>query len=71
MGKTLIGKIIYYWIFVLGGGFFAYLLGYPINEGFEIIKLLAILSLVYWGLAFLKMAGEKKRAERGEKGGKK
>jgi hypothetical protein len=69
MGNSLPAKLIYYWIFILGGIMFAYLLKLTTN-GKDVIILLVVLSLVYWGMEFLRFRGRQKRGEQGDGNGK-
>jgi cytochrome c biogenesis protein CcdA len=53
MGSGLASKMIYYWIFILGGLTITYLLKI-VTEGMDFIIMLISLTLVYWGIEFLK-----------------
>lgn len=60
MGKSLAGNIIYYWIFVIGAMFFGHIFNL-FHEPKDYIVFLIIVTLIYWGIAFLRFAGNKKR----------
>lgn len=53
MGNGLASKLIYYWIFVLGGLTISYLLKI-LTEGKDFIVMLIVLTLVYWGIEFMR-----------------
>lgn len=61
MGNSLPAKLIYYWIFVLGGLTIAYLLKIS-TDGKDMIVLLVALTLVFWGMEFMRFRGRQKRA---------
>ena len=61
MGNSLPAKLIYYWIFVLGGLTIAFLLKIS-TDGKDMIVLLIALTLVYWGMEFMRFRGRQKRA---------
>lgn len=67
MGKTLYSKLIYYWIFIFGGLTFSYLLGL-LDDGIDFIILMVALTLVYWGMEFLKARNRQKRGVEPAKG---
>jgi len=73
MGSGLASKLIYYWIFVLGGLTITYLLKI-VTESTDFIIMLISLTLVYWGIEFLKFRKMRKSggqpANRGKSGGK-
>lgn len=60
MGNGIIGKMLYFWIFVLGGCFVAKLLGFA-DDDKMMIQFFIALSLVYivWNVA--RSRGRKKR----------
>ena len=62
MGNGIIGKFLYFWIFVLGGCFIARVLGFADKDRSMIIFFVA-LALVYivWNIA--RSLGRKKREE--------
>lgn len=60
MGNTILGKVIYYWIFIIGGMFISRLFGMP-QDAKTTIVFLVILTCFYWGLAFLRASGKKRR----------
>lgn len=60
MGGTLYSKLIYYWIFIFGGLTVSYLLRL-LNDGMDFIILMVALTLVYWGMEFLKARNQKRR----------
>ena len=62
MGNTIFAKMIYFWIFILGGMFFTYILGFA-RDPADFIVILLSLSLVYWGLAFVRFKGQQKREQ--------
>lgn len=64
MGGSLYSKLIYYWIFIFGGLTVSYLLN-MLQEGMDFIILLVALTLVYWGMEFLKARRRQKRGEAG------
>ncbi len=66
MGNGLASKLIYYWIFVLGGLTISYLLHF-LTEGMDFIILLIALTLVYWGMEFMKYRRQQKRGQQSEK----
>lgn len=53
MGNGLASKMIYYWIFVLGGLSISYVLKI-LTEGMDFIIMLITLTLIYWGIEFMK-----------------
>ena len=63
MGNGVIGKILYFWIFILGGLFFAKVLGFAKDDKSTIVFLIAI-SLVYIVFQIFRTLGKKKRAEK-------
>ncbi len=68
MGKTAIAKMIYFWVFILGGTFIAYLLGIARSSSDMIIMLLA-LSAFYWAVTLARVMGEKRRGVKNENRG--
>lgn len=62
MGNSLLSKVIYFWIFIIGGMFIAKLFGFS-YEVKDTIIFLIILSCFYWGFAFLRAQGKKKRGK--------
>ena len=60
MGNGLASKLIYYWIFVLGGLTISFLLKI-LTEGKDFIIMLIALTLVYWGIEFMRF----KKQQRG------
>lgn len=60
MGSSLYSKLIYYWIFVFGGLTISYLLKL-LDEGIDFIILMVALTLVYWGMEFLKARNQRRR----------
>lgn len=62
MGNSLASKLIYYWIFILGGISISYVLKLA-TEGMDFIVLMIALSLVYWGLEFMKLRKQQRRSE--------
>ena len=63
MGNGIIGKILYFWIFILGGLFIARILGFA-EDGPKIIIFCIALALVYvvWNVA--RALGRKNAAEK-------
>lgn len=62
MGKTLVGKVIYFWIFIIGGmmvGYFFHL--FPNNK--DLIIFLFVLAGIYWLQTWVRMLGRKRRGE--------
>ena len=70
MGSGLASKMIYYWIFVLGGLTITYLLKL-VTEGMDFIIMLISLTLVYWGIEFLKFRKMRNSADMSAMKGKK
>lgn len=62
MGNGLASKLIYYWIFVLGGLTICYLLKI-LTEGMDFIIMLIALTLVYWGMEFMKYKRQQRRGQ--------
>lgn len=62
MGNGLAAKLIYYWIFVLGGLSICYILKI-VTEGMDFIIMLIALTLVYWGIEFMKFRKLQRRGE--------
>jgi hypothetical protein len=60
MGGTLYSKLIYYWIFIFGGLTVSYLLKL-LDDGIDFIILMVALTLVYWGMEFVKARNQKRR----------
>jgi len=69
MGNGLASKLIYYWIFVLGGLTISYLLKF-VSEGMDFIIMLVALTLVYWGIEFMKFRKNQRTGTQQEKSGK-
>lgn len=63
MGNGVIGKIIYFWIFILGGMFFARLFGFATDDKSLIIFLVA-LAIAYIVFMVCRTLGKKKSAEK-------
>lgn len=66
MGEGIIGKFIYFWIFLLGGLFIAKFLGIADTTG-NMVVLSISLAFIYVGWTFLR-AKSKKNAEQREAG---
>jgi len=66
MGSGLASKLIYYWIFVIGGLTISYLLKF-LTEGMDFIIMLIALTFVYWGMEFMKYRRQQKRGLQPEK----
>ncbi len=62
MGNGIIGKIIYFWIFVLGGLFFARIFRL-VTESKDMIILLIVLSCIYWGLTIVRGVGKNRKGQ--------
>jgi cytochrome c biogenesis protein CcdA len=62
MGNGLASKLIYYWIFVLGGLSICYVLKI-VTESMDFIIMLITLTLVYWGIEFMKFRKQQKRGQ--------
>lgn len=69
MGNSLASKLIYYWIFVLGGLTISYLLKL-VSEGMDFIIMLIALTLVYWGIEFMKFKKNQRNGTQPDKSGK-
>lgn len=60
MGNGIIGKILYFWIFVLGGCFVAKVLGFADNDRSMIVFFVALaLFYIVWNVA--RSLGRKKK----------
>ena len=62
MGNGVIGKIIYFWVFILGGLFVARVAGFANNDK-QLIALLIGISIVYVVFMVARSLGKKKRRE--------
>jgi hypothetical protein len=60
-----IGKILYFWIFILGGLFVAKVLGF-IGDSKTLITFLVAIALIYIVFNVFRSLGRKKRAEKEE-----
>jgi cytochrome c biogenesis protein CcdA len=69
MGNSLAGKLIYYWIFVLGGISISYVMKLA-TDGMDFVILLIALTLVFWGLEFIKFRKKQKQGFETAKTGK-
>ncbi|MDO4544765.1 MAG: hypothetical protein Q4C25_01285 [Bacillota bacterium] len=65
MGNGVIGKILYFWIFIIGGIFFARVLGFAKDDKSMLIFIIA-LALVYIVFQVARSLGKKKREEKAE-----
>lgn len=63
MGNGIIGKILYFWIFLLGGLFFARVLGFSGDDRTMILFCLALAG-VYIVFQTARALGKKNRAEK-------
>ncbi|MEA4922775.1 MAG: hypothetical protein VB031_05330 [Eubacteriaceae bacterium] len=63
MGNSLMGKIMYFWIFIIGGMVMAKIFGMPMDPK-SVIILLVVLSCFYWGLALIRATGKKRREQK-------
>lgn len=66
MGNTIMGKVIYYWIFLIGGMVISKIFGMP-QDAKTVIVFLVILTCFYWGFAFLRATGKKRRENKNSK----
>lgn len=66
MGNGLASKLIYYWIFIIGGLTISYLLKF-LTEGMDFIIMLIALTFVFWGMEFMKYKRQQKRGQQPEK----
>ena len=66
MGSTIMGKVIYYWVFLIGGMVISKIFGMP-QDAKTVIIFLVILTCFYWGFAFLKATGKKRRENKNNK----
>ncbi len=63
MGNGIIGKILYYWIFIIGALFFAKLFNvFTSNKSIIIFLIAATIIYVVWQL--MRYLGQKNRAEK-------
>lgn len=62
MGNSLMGNVIYFWIFIIGGMFIGKMTGLTQSNKDAIIFMI-ILAFIYWGLAFIR------RGRKDRKGG--
>ena len=69
MGNSLAGKLIYYWIFVLGGISISYVMKLA-TDGMDFVILLIALTLVFWGLEFIKFRKKQRQGYEPAKTGK-
>ena len=60
MGSGIIGKIIYFWIFIIGGLFFARVFGFASDDKTLVIILIAI-AIVYIVFQVFRTLGQRKR----------
>lgn len=65
MGNGLASKLIYYWIFVLGGLSISYVLKL-VSEGTDFIIMLVALTLIYWGIEFMKLKRNQRKGNQPE-----
>lgn len=65
MSSGIVGKILYFWIFIIGGLFFAKLLGFAKDDG-SVIMLCIAIAVVYIVFQIARTQGMKKRAQREE-----
>ncbi len=66
MGNGILGKVLYFWIFIIGGMFFARVFGVA-NDDRTTIMLCIGLALIYIVFQVFKYLGRNKRAERAAK----
>jgi cytochrome c biogenesis protein CcdA len=69
MGNGLASKLIYYWIFVLGGLTISYLMKF-LTEGADFVIMLIVLTLVYWGIEFMKFKKNQRGGQQPAQAGK-
>ncbi|MEG0157256.1 MAG: hypothetical protein RR626_05365 [Anaerovoracaceae bacterium] len=62
MGNSLVAKVVYFWIFIIGGMFVAKLTGLVGNNK-DFILFMVVLACFYWGLAFVRSAGKKRKGK--------
>ncbi len=65
MNNGIIGKILYFWIFIIGGLFFARILGFAKDDRTMIIFCIA-LAVVYIVFQVARTLGKKKKAQQAE-----
>ena len=63
MGNGVIGKILYFWIFLIGGLFFARILGFAEDDKTMVLFCIA-LAVAYIVFQVFRTLGKKKSAER-------
>lgn len=63
MGNGVIGKILYFWIFILGALFFAKIFGFIKDDKTMIVFCIAI-AIIYVVFQVFRSLGKKKRAEK-------
>lgn len=69
MGNGLASKMIYYWIFVLGGLTISYLMNF-LTEGADFVIMLIVLTLVYWGIEFMRFKKKQRNGQQPAQAGK-
>lgn len=62
MGNSLIGSMIYFWIFIFGGMFVGKVTGL-IQSDRDTMIFVVILAILYWGFAFLRHARKNRKEE--------
>ncbi len=65
MGNGIIGKILYFWIFIIGGLFFAKLLGFAGDDN-GVIMFCVALAVIYIVFQIARTMGMKKHARNEE-----
>lgn len=68
MGNGIIGKILYFWVFILGGLFFARIFGFS-GDDRSVITLCLALAAAYIVFQVARAMGRKKRAEQAAQSG--
>ncbi|HIU25041.1 MAG TPA: hypothetical protein IAC50_00895 [Candidatus Copromorpha excrementigallinarum] len=68
MGNGIIGKILYFWVFILGGLFFAKIFGIA-GDDRSVITLCIALAVAYIVFQVARSLGRKKREEQAAQGG--
>ena len=66
MGNGVIGKILYFWIFIVGGLIFARMFGFIDDDKKTIIIFSIAIAVVYIVFQLFRFLGRKKREERQE-----
>lgn len=62
MGNSLLGNVVFFWVFILGGMFIGRVLGL-LQSNKEIVVFIIILTFFYWGLAFIRFQWKQRKGE--------